>query len=207
MPLQDAREQVLLRRVRIGDREALQDLLLETQPRLLAICRRMSANEHIAADLCQETMVRIIQGLPSFESRSKVSTWMIRIAMNVCLTHSRKASIRRASRFDENRGSNGRLGSESAFGGQEFSVSSGELSPLERIESREEAAQVLDAFSLLEPEHQAVLLLRDGHDFDYAAIAEILGKPVGTIKSRLFRARAALRDVTNRLGTRSGRNG
>ena len=143
-----------------------------------------------ASDLTQDTLVRVIEGLPGFDGRSALSTWVIRIAMNGCLSHLRKARIRRHASLE---------GSGSAVArpirGRE------ELSGAERVEYDEEALRLLDALECLDPETRAILVLRDLQELEYARIGEVLGIAVGTVKSRLFRARAALREAMRTMET------
>ncbi len=152
-----------------------------------------------ARDLTQDSLVRIIQGLPEFAGRSRVLTWMLRVAMNVCLTDRRRGRLRLTRSLDEPSGpENAPAGS--ALPGREPDV-------VQRVQLAEERHRLARALDGLEPEERALLLLRDGQDLDYADIAEIMGIPMGTLKSRLFRARQALRREVERVegGARPGK--
>lgn len=186
---EEVREQALLRAWRGGEASALEELLLAVEPRLMSLCFRMCGRPQDARDLCQEAMVKIIHGLPGFGGRSRVSTWMIRVAMNVCLTDRRRAKIRRMASLDAASGS----GEEGQSLG-ESRAEAREPTAEGRVERGEDLRRLSRGLARMEPEQRALLILRDGQGLDYADIAEVMEVPVGTVKSRLFRARVALRE-------------
>ncbi len=194
----DARDLALVAAHRAGDQTALPELLTGYQDRLFGVCLRMVSDAEEARDLTQDAMVRIIQGLHQFDGRSKLSTWMIRVAMNVCLTSLRRRQIRRrkgiepaSGWLDPAGGSDARTGSGPRFLDHAAASEPGPDLSVERLEERRHLYRALDQ---IEPEQRAMLILRDMHDMDYKHIADVLDIPEGTVKSRLFRARAALRE-------------
>jgi len=194
----DARDLALVAAHRAGDQTALAELLAGYQDRLFGVCLRMVSDAEEARDLTQDAMVRIIQGLHQFDGRSKLSTWMIRVAMNVCLTSLRRRQIRRrkgiepaAEWLNALGGPEGRRGTGPRFLDQ---AASSEPSPELSVERLEERRHLYRALDQIEPEQRAMLILRDMHGMDYKHIADVLDIPEGTVKSRLFRARAALRE-------------
>ena len=203
----DARDMSLVAAWRAGDEAALAELLDGYRDRLFGVCVRMVNDHDVAADMTQEAMVKIIHGLPRFSGRSKLSTWMIRVTMNVCLTWRRKQRLRRHASLDSIR-----VGGSDAAGGGGDSLASmlpderepGAEGRVEQIEIRQRLRQAMEQ---IEPQQRAILILRDVQGFDYREIASILAIPEGTVKSRLFRARVALRESMERLRTnRSGEN-
>lgn len=166
----------MLDRARAGDREALARLLEPELDRIYAVCRRMVRSRADAEDLAQEALVRIIRGLPSFDGRSSLSTWMIRVAINTCLSWGRSRSRRSEiplaipPEAEPDRPAGVQTGSE-------------------------DSARIDRALDRLSPEHRAILVLRDVRELDYEQIGAALDLPVGTVKSRLFRARAAFREA------------
>lgn len=170
---------------RSGDPEAIGRLLESYQRRIYSICYRMLRDEHEARDLTQDALLRVIQGLDSYDGRSKLSTWVIRVTMNACLSHLRKQKLRRHGSLD--------AGSENVTAGPVDPRSFGELSPPGRVELAEMRLVLGRALLCLDPDMRAVLVLRDMQELEYQQIAEALKVPVGTVKSRLFRARLALR--------------
>lgn len=164
------------------------ELLHGFQRRVHAVCYRMIPEPETAADLTQDTLVKVLQGLDRYDGRAALSTWVIRIAMNCCLSHLRKARLRKHESLeagfpDDDEGGTNR--------GRR--LASGEPGGPERVERTEEEARLSRALADLDPEARALLILRDLQDLEYGQIAEVLGVPMGTVKSRLFRARAALR--------------
>ncbi len=194
MSVEEARQADLYRRHLRGDRTALEELLVSIEPRLFSLCLRMAGDPQDARDLCQEAMVKVIKGLPNFGGRSRLSTWMIRITMNVCLTSRRRARIRKTSSLDSPGGGSGK-GAAAGQGMGSQLRDPREPAVEQRIQEAEELAALAAGISLMEPEQRALLILRDAQDMEYGEIAELLGVPVGTIKSRLFRARQALRTL------------
>ena len=183
------REAALLARIRengISDRAAWGELLTHHQDRLYAVCLRMVGRE-AAADLTQDSMVKILQGLDGYDSRSQLSTWMIRIAMNACLSWLRGQKLRRHKAlasiepdFVRSLGTQG---------------SAGELSPALGVQEDERHIAVSAALAELPDDQRAILILRDVQGLDYEQVGAVLEIAVGTVKSRLFRARLALREL------------
>lgn len=189
-----------------GERQAAWTELLEAhEDRIFATCLRMVRDYETARDLTQDSMVKVIQGLDSFDNRARFSTWLTRVTMNVCISYMRKRRLRRHASLDAPMGGPG-AGSGGASGGAgrgaSFSdalESPEEHNAQERVEQREDREMLLAALDLLDPDHRAVLVLRDAQDLDYQQIGDVLGVPLGTVKSRLFRARAALREAIEKL--------
>ncbi|HRP64142.1 MAG TPA: sigma-70 family RNA polymerase sigma factor [Phycisphaerales bacterium] len=190
------REMQLLEAHRAGDGEALGELLDAYQHRIYAVCYRMLRDVDEASDLTQDSLIKVIEGLDSYDGRSKLSTWMIRIAMNCCLSHLRKQKLRRHGSLDA---AGAALEGGAAFGTHWGRSLQGELSGSRRVEQAEARGILHRALMSLEPDARAVLVLRDMQDLDYEQIAEVLETPLGTVKSRLFRARAALRAMIEQI--------
>ncbi len=190
----DSHITTLLDRARRGDQEAMGRLLEAYRDHLFNTCLRMLRHHEDAADVCQDAMVRIIEHLPRFRGDSDLSTWMIRIAMNQCLSHLRRQRVpgRRAASLDGAHAGRERAGDE----GSPWSASlpdGREPSPSARVEQQERRALLERALAALDEDFRAVLILRDLQEMDYRQIARVLEVKEGTVKSRLFRARLALR--------------
>lgn len=198
----DAAELALVERVRGGDQEALADLLRRYQDRLYTVCLRMVSDRELAADLTQDAFVKIIQGLDGFDGRSKLSTWMIRVTMNCCLSRLRKEKLRRHASLD--RMMDGSRSGDASVRSAPFEQGAGygrtgEPAVPEGVEHGERSRKVLLALDDVSLEQRAILILRDARGLEYEQIAEVLGIAVGTVKSRLFRARLALRQAMEAL--------
>jgi len=183
---------VLVERVRDGDMEAFGLLVAKYQDRVYNTCWRMCGHVEDARDLTQDTFFKAYQAIALFQGRSGFYTWLFRIAVNLALSHRRKAKYRRTQSLDGE--GNPGTGSEPLRDRVE-DVSA--PSPVGRAMAAEMHQQIERALDALDPDHRAVIVLRDIEGFDYAEIAGILDVAVGTVKSRLHRARAALRDELN----------
>jgi len=172
------------------------ELLQAHEDRIFATCLRMVRDYETARDLTQDSMVKVIQGLDSFDNRARFSTWLTRVAMNVCISHMRKRKLRRHASLDAPMG--GERGEQRGKAFSDALEAAPEPSGQARVEHREDRDMLLAALDTLDPDHRAVLVLRDGQDLDYQQIGDVLGVPIGTVKSRLFRARAALREAIER---------
>lgn len=175
----------LLARAREGDRAALGELLTDETDRLYAVSLRMLGNPDDARDAAHDALVRIIRGLGEFDGRSAFTTWTTRIAMNVCLSRLRRARVRAAERR-----------------GTELEPDRLASTPQESARAAEHAGakgvEVLEALAGLPDEQRAILVLRDIRGLEYEQIAAVLEIAIGTVKSRIFRARKALRERIER---------
>jgi RNA polymerase sigma-70 factor (ECF subfamily) len=189
-------ERALVGAAQQGDRDALATLLRLHEAQIYATCVRMLGDREQARDLTQDTMVRLIEALHGFDGRARFATWMTRIAMNVCLSHLRKQRLRRHASLDGSPtpGDSGTSQPRAATLEQSREPAGGS-----RIESDEQAARLSEALGAIDPEARAILILRDMRGLDYKQIAETLEVALGTVKSRIFRARAALREAMERL--------
>ena len=178
---------VLVERVRDGDVEAYTTLVTRYQDRVYNTCFRMCGNAEDAADLTQEAFFRAYQGIGTFHGRSGFYTWLFRIAVNLVLSHRRKAKYRKATSL-ERRGS----GDQQAESLRDRLADPRAAMPEERAVAADLRHQVERALETLDEDHRTVIVLRDLEGFDYAEIARILEVATGTVKSRLHRARAAM---------------
>lgn len=189
--LDRSREQALLERIHAGDHDAWTELLTSEQDRLYTMCLRMLGDRELASDLTQEAMVKIIQGIDSYDGRSRLTTWMYRVAMNLCLSKLRSEKLRQHASLDRPMAAG-----DGARSGAHYSSSFEQTRepPADQIVQDQQQRRVLaEALGRVSPEQRAILILRDARGLDYGQIAEILDIARGTVKSRLFRARVALR--------------
>lgn len=186
-------EQALLERIRAGDHDAWGELLTREQDRLYSMCLRMVGDRDKASDLTQEAMVRIIQGLDSYDGRSRLSTWMYRVTMNVALSSLRSEKLRSHASLDAMRG-----GGEGGRSGTRISSSfeqTREPGAEQAVQEEQRRTTLAEALGRVSPDQRAILILRDARGLEYEQIAAVLEIAIGTVKSRLFRARAALREA------------
>lgn len=191
-----------LAQLRRGNWAAMEQLVSRYQDRLYVTILRMVNHPEDAADLVQETFVRAMQGLPNFEGKSSLYTWLFRIAVNLSISHRRASRYRSAVSLDPGREeeADGRDGvNRQAAALRRQMEQETEADPAQSAERRMEYERLLAAIATLDAEFRAVIVLRDVEECDYEQIAQILEVPVGTVKSRLFRARMALRECLGGL--------
>ena len=176
-------EAQIVRRVLQGDVNAFERLVTEYEKAVYAIAQRMTGNPEDAADMTQETFIKAYNSLQSFRGDSKFSVWLYRIASNVCLdflrSRSRKPTVSLSVEDDE--GEEGQL-----------DIADESQSPellMERGLTRDAVRRGLDT---LPPDYRQILLLREIQGLSYDEIASALEIEVGTVKSRIFRARKRL---------------
>jgi RNA polymerase sigma-70 factor, ECF subfamily len=184
-------EQLILQKVTAGDRGALGQLLELYQHRVYNVCLRMVGNRDDAAEVAQDAMLKVVEHIGDYNGQCAISTWMIRIAMNLSISHLRRRRLRLTTSLDA-----GGAGSDDADQSTPLREQIGdprEPGPESGVQHNEMIAHLHKALRQLDEEFRSVLVLRDVEEMDYQQIAEILALPVGTVKSRLFRARLALR--------------
>jgi RNA polymerase sigma-70 factor, ECF subfamily len=159
-----------------GDRSALDELLRRHYDRIYAICRRLAGNDADALDATQEALLAVVRGLPRFDGRAAFTTWCYRVATNACLDELRRRARRpRLVLPDDDQGG---------------VPVGGDPSLDEAVSAR---LDVDAALAALPEDFRAPIVLRDLCQLDYAEIADVLGIPPGTVRSRIARGRAALR--------------
>jgi RNA polymerase sigma-70 factor (ECF subfamily) len=192
----EAEEEAWIKAIRQGDQEALGKLLEAYRPRLFNVCLRMVGNREDAAELTQDVMVKVVQHLDSFTGAAALSTWMIRIAMNLSISHLRKRKLRQAHSLESAPPGSGDPTPQTL---RQRLQDGREPGPAQSVEQNELIERLYECLDRVEEDLRAVLVLRDIDQMDYQQMAEVLGIPVGTVKSRLFRARIALRkEMTGR---------
>lgn len=189
--LQDAQTVQQLKR---GQWAAMEQLVHRYQDRLYSTVFRIVSHPEDAADLVQETFVKAMQNVAKFEGKSSLYTWLFRIAVNLAISHRRSSVYRQAVSLDGDPEESDAVNQQAA-GLRRSLAQDTELDPAEEASMRMDHQRILNALASLDAEFRAVIVLRDVESCDYEQIAEIIDVPVGTIKSRLFRARAALREA------------
>jgi RNA polymerase sigma-70 factor (ECF subfamily) len=177
----------LVARIRAGDEGAGEALVREHAGAMLAVARRFLRYEDECADAVQEAFLAAFRAIGSFEGNAALSTWLHRIVVNCCLGQLRSRKRRRTVSLDDlppafhDHGRHARPASPWVPGAEQ---------PLERAETR---AQVRACIAQLPDAYRTVLVLRDIEKFDTNQTAAVLGSTPGAVKTRLHRARQALR--------------
>jgi RNA polymerase sigma-70 factor (ECF subfamily) len=181
---------LLVERVQAGDMAAFSRLVVKYQDRILNTCWRLIGDLDDARDLTQEAFLRAMQSINSFQYKASFYTWLFRIAVNLSISHRRKSARQAKLSLHQTEGS------ESHHQASDLvdRMASDEPEPNRKVSARETQDQVARALDELEDAHRILIVLRDIENFDYQQISEILSLPVGTVKSRIHRARMSLRD-------------
>ncbi len=185
-------DDILVRQSQHGDSVATGRLITKYQDRIYNAILKICANSHDAAELTQETFVKCIEKINTFEGKSAFYTWLFRIAVNLTLNYCKRRARTQAQSLQavvatESDGAAVELGA--------FLADQSAADPAVLAEDAEIGEIVLAALVNLEDHHRAVMVLRDIEGMNYSEIAETLRIEVGTVKSRLSRARANLREI------------
>lgn len=183
-------DEVLVQRSKQGDLDAFNELVLRYESKVYSMAYRFMGNHADAGDLAQETFIRLYQALGGFRGDSSFSTWLYRIAANACRDELRKRQRRRNVSMEE------LIESSPA----NTPVAGNEYSPEETVQRREVQRQVQDCLNELSEDHRLILVMREIQGLSYEEIAGVLQCSLGTVKSRISRARNALKDKMKRKG-------
>ena len=179
-------DELLIRRAQRGDADAFEQLLLEHQKNVYNLCYRMAGNPDDAMDLSQETFLRAWRCLDQYQFASAFSTWLYRLCSNICIDFLRRR--RRQQTVP--------LTFEDADGEEQtYAVPDAQPLPEEQVELKLTHETLAAAMAQLLPEHRAVLQLRVVNEMSYEQIADVLDIQIGTVKSRLSRARNQLKKI------------
>ena len=185
-------DKLFVERARQGDESAFEALVNLYGKKVYNTACRICKNEADAEDVAQEVFLKVYRALPNFKGESSFSTFLYRVTVNACLDFVRRS---------------GRAAAESLVrqdaDGEEYEYlpADAEQTP-ERQSERAELRETLRRSILrLSDEHRAVILLRDVNGLSYEEIAEVLSCSVGTVKSRINRAREKLREILKKEGT------
>lgn len=180
-------DEQLLEKSLEGDIEAFEEIVNRYQNKVYSLAVRYIGNEEDAYDMAQEAFIKAYRSLRSFKRESSFSTWLYRITTNVCLDELRRRKRRIIPlSLDE---------PLATTEGDELEKEIEDRSPTADIiyEKKEFSHYIQGLLDQLKPEHKTTLVLRDIMDLSYEEIAEVLNCSIGTVKSRLNRARSAFR--------------
>ncbi len=187
-------EREIIQKVLDGDNDAFGLLVEKYQTKVYNLALRMSGNEDDAFDLSQEAFLRAWRSLGSFHFESSFSTWLFRLTSNICLdflrAKKRKAAVSLTVTDDED-------GEE-----VQLDVVDPDKTPEEAVIAAEDRQLLIRALNELPAVQRQILTMRAIDDLSYTQIAEILQIEEGTVKSRLSRARTALRNKLLQIGNK-----
>ena len=174
-------ESELIHAAQRGDESAFEQLVRLHEKKVYGLCLRMCGNAEDAAEAAQDTFLALWRGLDGFRQEAALSTWLYRLASNVCIDLLRRGrrTVEGVSLDDEE---------------QHFEVSDRAPTPEQHVERQETQRLVSEALAALPPDYRQVLVLRELHQLSYAEICEVTALELGTVKSRINRARTLLRN-------------
>jgi RNA polymerase sigma-70 factor (ECF subfamily) len=184
-------DRALVRQCQNGDLEAMTCLIVKYQDRIYNTILKICRNHDDAAELTQDTFVKVLENINSFRSKSSFYTWLFRVAVNHTLNYCKRrfklSPVSLDAENDQDEGSKGKLAA--------VLVAPDGLDPAVVAQQKELSQIVVNLIGQLQQEYRVVLVLRDIEQMTYAEIAEVLRIETGTVKSRLSRARAKLREL------------
>lgn len=174
-------DEQIVERALAGDGEAFGEIVRRWERRIFALSYGILGREEDARDATQETFIAAFRNLGAFRGDAKVSSWLHRIAVNQCISRQRRARVRGETSLEAQED-----------GGAQFASDVG-ASPAEWAEGRERADAVRLAINSLPPELRSVIVMKEFEDLTFQEIADALGVPLSTVKSRLYTALKQLR--------------
>jgi len=185
----DLKDQALIDKINAGDFQAFEALVNRYESKVYRLAMRMLRHQQDAEDALQESFLQVYRGLKSFEGRSNFSTWLFRLATNVCLMKIRHRGTEPT----------GMVPLEDFMPqheeGNQPSLQEWPEKPEEILLTKESREKMMEALDQLPADYRAVFILRDIEGFSNAEAGEALGISVAAVKSRLHRARIALRGM------------
>ncbi len=172
-------EKTLIERAQKGDKNAIEALLLYSEKRVYNIAFRFMGNSADAYDAAQESLIKIYKKISTYKRDASFLTWVYRICVNTCLDEIRKR--KKAPVLVEHI--------------QNETEGSGQFSPEDYTLSLENKQTIQKAINMLSEEQKGVIILRDINGLSYEEVAKCLGISIGTVKSRICRARQRLRST------------
>lgn len=193
----DLAERRFIERLQARDERAFNELVRLYEQRIFRLLLRMLGRRDEAEDMAQEVFVQVFKAVGTFRGESKLSTWVYRIAVNLCKNRVKYLARRHDGARDELEPLAERAPLSQAKG-----VTFGDVARPDHLAEGFEVERVVQVcLAELETDFREVLVLRDVEDLAYEEIAEITALPLGTVKSRIHRARSALKELVEaRLG-------
>ena len=185
-------DNTLVRLCQGGDIEATERLIVRYQDRIYNVIFKIVGNSDDAAELTQETFVKVIEKVTTFKAKSSFYTWLFRVAVNTALNFCRKSFKVSTQSIDAPVGTDN---ADSAKRLSDFLKDTTEPDPAEVAQNIEINEIITKALAKLQEDHRAVIVLRDIEGMSYEEVSKTLKLEIGTVKSRISRARAQLREI------------
>ena len=176
---------LLIKEAQKGNTESFGKLVMSYEKFIYNTAFRMFSNQEDAKDIAQEALIKAYKNIDKFDFNSSFSTWLYRITVNTCIDELRRRKGKETYSTD----------SDDEETGLSIQLADTAGSAEEAIMEKETVFEVRNAINMLAEEHKAVIILRDIQDLSYEEVAETLDINIGTVKSRLARARKKLKDI------------
>lgn len=181
---------ILLHKAKNGDICAFEDLISKYEKKVYNTVLRIIRDKEAAKDISQEVFIKVYKSLKNFNEKSKFSTWLYRIAVNTSIDELRK---------NKNRYNNISLDNPDPEHDNtrqaEFEISGSKDTPEEKLIKKEKIKELYKAINMLQEDQRILILLRDIQGLSYDEISDVTGIKIGTVKSKLNRARNALKEL------------
>ena len=187
-PLNTVTDQEVVARSRDGDEAAYRELIRRYERPVFSLIFRMVRDREIAEDLSQETFIKVLNAISTYRPEFKFSSWVFKIANNTAIDHLRRRELDTLSLEGSPHAA-----TPEAMEATALQLGTGVASPLDDVASRELGGEIEIAINRLRPEYRSCILLRHVEGRAYEEIADILGLPLGTVKTYIHRARNELR--------------
>lgn len=178
---------ILIKSALNGDISAFEELIIQYEKKVYNVALRVLKNPDDAMDISQEVFIKIYKNLDKFDGKASFSTWLYRITTNTCIDELRKRKGKETYSIDND------IENEEGSYKREFVDNS--PTPEEQTIIKESGNEIIKAMENLSDEHRTIIILRDIEGLSYNEIADITGVSIGTVKSRISRARLSLKNI------------
>ena len=192
--IQGLTDQEVVALARTGSQFAYRELVRRYERPIFSLVFRMVRDRELAEDLAQETFVKALNALESYRPEFKFSSWIFKIANNAAIDQLRRRELDTLSIEGSPHAS-----TPEAVEATALQIGARQESPLDTVEALELGGEIEEAISRLRPEYRSCILLRHVEGYAYEEIAQILGLPLGTVKTYIHRARHELRRALEHL--------
>ncbi len=175
-------DEELVARAQGGDVESFNQLIVRWERPIYALAYRVIGREEDARDVCQDAFLRAYRALPGFKGQAKFSSWLYRIALNLCRDWIRRQRRTPVSQLPED------------IDAIELAAAAGPVESIEELVARRELSAIVEeAMSVLSEEQRTAIILKEYHGMTFQEIADMQGCPLSTVKTRLYQGLSLLR--------------
>lgn len=185
--MSDEKTDILIKSALEGDMQSFEELIYQYEKKVYNVALRVFKNPEDAKDISQDVFIKIYKNLDKFDNKSSFSTWLYRITTNTCIDELRKRKGKETVSIDND--------IEDDEGKFKREFADNEPTPEEKVISKEGESEIIKSMNTLSDEHRTIIVMRDIQGLSYTEISEIIGVSIGTVKSRISRARLQLKNI------------